>query len=86
MNGFLGVLEKILIRSSGMVGCEFAIRATRDLVLISIFQVSKWETNRHEEVKQLYKRMIIIRDHRINGKVRNAVGKKRSETMRSKMK
>lgn len=38
---------------------------------------------KHEENKQVYKRMIIMMDHRRSGKVRKGVGKESSETMRN---
>lgn len=68
-----------------MVGCEFAILERRELGLTCILfcQVSNWERNRHEETKQVYKRMIIMMDQRISGKVRKVVDEESSESMKN---
>lgn len=52
--GFLGCPRCIFVCfPSVVVGCAFAIKARRDVVLISLLfsQVSKWERERHKEVK-----------------------------------
>lgn len=55
-----------------MVSCAFAVIERRDLGLTGILfcRVSKWERDRHEENKQVYKKMIIMMNHRNSGKVR----------------